>query len=102
MTYAEATAVYGSNFDISNTDKSDEDKGSDSKLANVEKELRLFKYKESIREVDYELSKFEAANPNMFGANAEAMREKIKEELANVSPNLSIDERIRRAATISL
>lgn len=102
MTYAEATAVYGSNFDLSNKDKSDEDKGNDSKLTNVEKELRLMKFKESIREVDYELSKFESANPNMFWANAEVMREKIKEELANVSTTLPIDERVRRAATISL
>ncbi len=101
MTYAEASAVLGSNFEIttSNDDKSGNDATNDSDIV---RKLKLLEFKDSQREKDSALATFQSANPDMFKWDAEAMKARIEKELEYVSAALPIDERIRRAATASL
>lgn len=101
MSYAEASAVLGANFDISQStdDKSGDDTKNDSKIM---RELNLLKYKETLREKESAMSSFQAANPELFNGDADAMKERIEKELEYVSSSLPIEERIRRAATASL
>lgn len=63
MTYAEASAVLGANFDItaSNGDKSGDDVNSE-----VVRKLKLLEFKDSQREKDSALASFQSANPDMF------------------------------------
>jgi predicted Zn-dependent peptidase len=100
MSYAEATAVLGSNFDISSTssDKPD-DITSDSK---IERELKLLRYKDEQREFDAALTKYQSQNPDLFKDSPEKMIELIKSEVVNISTSLPVEERIRRAATVSI
>ena len=65
MTYAEASAVLGSNFEIttSNDDKSGDDATNDSDIV---RKLKLLEFKDSQREKDSALATFQSANPDMF------------------------------------
>lgn len=101
MTYAEASAVLGANFEItaSNDDKSGNNATNDSEVV---RKLKLLEFKDSQREKDSALASFQAANPELFKGDANAMKERIEKELEYVSTALPIDERIRRAATASL
>ncbi len=100
MSYAEASAVLGANFDItaSNDDKS----GDEANDSQVIRKLKLLEYKDAQREKDSAMSAFIAENPEMFKGNATAMKEHIEKELEFISSSLPISERIRRAATTSL
>ena len=107
MSYAEANAVMGNNFSISSTssngdDSSGNDNSNGQGNSNIERELKLLKYKESIRETESAIANFQSKNPNFFSWDSEGMVNAIKEELANISSSLPIDERVRRAATVSL
>ena len=101
MSYAEASAVLGANFDItaSNDDKSGNNADNNSDIV---RKLKLLEYKDSQREKDSALAAFQAANPELFKWDAEAMKAKIEKELEYVSASLPIEERISRAATASL
>lgn len=100
MSYAEASAVMGANFDISaiNDDKS----GDDATDSQVIRKLKLLEYKDAQREKESAIAKFQAENPEFFKGDANSMKEKIEKELEYISPTLSIEERIRRAATASI
>lgn len=104
MTYAEAIAVMGNNFSITTSPNGDDSSnwGNNGNLSDIEKQLRLLQYKEQNREVESALADFAAKNPSFFSGDAEWMREKILNELGNISSSLSIDERVRRAATVSI
>lgn len=103
MNYAEASAVLGANFDISKGtgDDSDWDTGkqTDSK---IERQLKLLQYKDAQREVESAIDAYSAKNPELFKGNAETMKDRIRTELENISSNLNVEERVRRAATVSL
>ena len=101
MTYAEASAVLGANFEItaSNDDKSGNDATNDTEIV---RKLKLLEYKDAQREKSSAMDLFQAANPELFKWDVEAMKERIEKELEYVSASLPIDERIRRAATASL
>lgn len=101
MSYAEASAVLGANFSVS---KSTSDEGGDNAgtNSNIERELKLLRFKDEQREVEYAIAAYESANPSFFSWDASAMKERIREELQNISTSLPVEERIRRAATVSL
>lgn len=102
MTYAEANAVMGNNFSISTTTNEDNSSKDTSNLSEVEKQLRLLQYKDTVREKESAMSAFKSQNPELFAGDADAMTSKIEKELEFVSSSLSMDERIKRAASASL
>ena len=101
MNYAEASAVLGSNFDITSS-KDDESGDKANSDSDVVRKLKLLEFKDAQREKNGALATFEAENPDLFKGDKSAMRERIEKELEYVSSSLPIDERIRRAATASL
>lgn len=100
MSYAEASAVMGANFDI--TTINDDKSGNPTDDTQVMKKLRLLEFKESQREKDAAIAAYQAANPDMFVGDAAAMKERIDKELEYISTSLPIEERIKRAATASI
>lgn len=101
MTYAEASAVLGANFEItaSNDDKSGNNATNDS---DVVRKLKLLEFKDAQREKDAAIARFQSENPEIFGNDASAIKERIEKELEYVSTALPIDDRIRRAANATL
>lgn len=65
MSYAEASAVLGANFSVS---KSTSDEGGDNAgtNSNIERELKLLRFKDEQREVEYAIAAYESANPSFF------------------------------------
>lgn len=65
MTYAEASAVLGANFEItaSNDDKSGNDATNDTEIV---RKLKLLEYKDAQREKSSAMDLFQAANPELF------------------------------------
>jgi len=102
MTYAEANAVMGNNFSLSTTTNGDNSSNDNSNLSEVEKQLRLLQYKDTMREKESAMSTFKSQNPELFAGDADAMIIKIEKELEFVSTSLTMDERIKRAASASL
>lgn len=92
MGYNEAVAVFGKDFNSTN-DKGDEPSTSEE----IQKELRLLKYRETQREIDVAINNLKLKSPEMFNGVSD-MDEKIREELENIVPTLPIEERVRRAA----
>lgn len=101
MSYAEASAVLGANFDIS---KGTGDNSDDTTVgnSNIERQLKLLQYKDSQREVESAIEAYLAKHPEMLKADADGMKERIRNELENISTKLTTEERVRRAATVSL
>ena len=103
MSYAEASAVLGANFDISKGTEDDSDDTTARQTSPwIERQLKLLQFKDAQREVDSAIEAYATKNPEVFKADAETMKEKIRSELENISTSLSPDERVRRAATVSL
>ena len=64
MSYAEASAVLGANFDI--TASNEDNSGDDAPNSEVIKKIKLLEFKEAQREKDAAIAKFESENPNIF------------------------------------
>ena len=101
MTYAEASAVLGANFQISasNDDESGNNAVTESEIT---RKLKLFEFRDKQREQESALKSYESANPELFQGDAEAMRNRIIKELEYISASLPMNERISKAAAASI
>lgn len=102
MSYAEASAVLGAGFDVGQSNGDDPSDTTTQGNPAIERQLKLLQFKDSQREVESAIDAYSTKNPELFKADAETMKEKIRSELENISTSLSPDERVRRAATVSL
>lgn len=78
-------------------EKSEEDV-EDDRLTRLEKELKISKYQQEKLELDRAINDIKSKNPLAFeDSNTEA---KLREEVQLISNNLSLEERVKRAAKL--
>ena len=66
MSYAEASAVLGANFDVSKGTGDDSDDTTANTNSSIERQLKLLQYKDAQREVDTAIEAYAAKNPEIF------------------------------------
>ena len=104
MSYAEASAIYGSNFDISknNGDEPGSNKDNGDEDTPMARKVRQLEYRDALREKESAMSNFISKNGDLFAQGSDAMIARIDAELEFISNKLPIDERIKRAASIAM
>jgi hypothetical protein len=78
--------------------KEDEVDEEEDRYASLEKRLKLSEYQQGQKELDREIEGIKAKNPLAF-ENPE-VEQKLRDELKFISTELSLDERVKRAASL--
>lgn len=92
----EVKLLHWEEFYKSKTTESDSSQ-EDDRLERVEKELKLTKYQQELREIDGEIEKMKLQYPLAF--ENEEVEQKVRDEIALISNKVDNSERVRRATS---
>jgi len=91
----EVKAVLGDDFYKEREEAGDQE---EDRIASLEQRLKLSEYQQWVKELDREIESIKAKNPLAF-ENPE-VEQKIRDEVKYISSSLSLDERVKRAASL--